>query len=157
MAQQTQINGNRYSYTSISVVLDGVPQPKGVFTSISYKATQSPGIVQGNQVTQVGRTSGYGTGTGSFEMLVSELDDFYAELTDNGFAPVMSVDFDIIVSYSVNDIDVRTDTLRGCRIDDIDSPNQQGTDPTKKTNTFTIARVNLNGIEAFGDDQDQLF
>lgn len=157
MGQQTQINGNRYSFTSVSVTMGGIPQPKGVFASISYKASQSPGIVQGNQVSIVGRTSGYGTGTGSFEMLVSEWDDFVLQLTSLGFFPIMSVDFDIIVSYSVNDIDVRTDTLRGCRIDDIDSPNQQGTDPTKKTCTITIAQVNYAGVDAFGDDLSALF
>jgi hypothetical protein len=149
--QQTQINGNRYSFTNVSVNLGGQEIAKGVFSSINYKATQEPGIVQGNQVTIVGRTEGYGTGTGSFEMLVSELDDFFNTLTGGGVFPIMSVDFDIIVAYSVNDIDVRVDSLLGCRIDDIDSPNQQGTDATKKTNSLTIARVFLNGIAAFAD------
>ena len=151
MAQQTQINGNRYSFTSISVSLNGTDIPKGVFKSINYDAAQDPGIVQGNQIAIVGRTSGYGTGTGSFEMLVSELDDFFVDLTGNGAFPIMSVDFDIVVSYSVNDVDVRTDMLRGCRITSISSGNTQGQDATVKTCNLSIARLTLGGIEAFAD------
>lgn len=151
MAQQTNINGNRYSFTSLSVSTAYGDVPKGVFKGISYDAQQDPGLVQGNQVTMVGRTSGYGTGTGSFEMLVSEWDDFVAQLTANGAFPIMGVDFDIVVSYSVNDIDVRTDTLRGCRITKIGSANQQGNDATTKTNEISIARLKLNGIDAFAD------
>lgn len=151
MAQQTQINGNRYSFTSISVNMDGVDIPKGVFMSISYDGTQDPGIVQGNQVVMVGRTDGYGIGTGSFEMLVSEWDDFANSLTgDNTFA-VMSVDFDITVSYSVNDVDVRTDVLRGCRITKVGSPNQKGNDATTVTCDLSIARIRKNGIDLFAD------
>jgi hypothetical protein len=151
MSQQTSINGDRYSFVNLAVELDGNLIAKGVFTSINYDATQEPGVVQGNQVTIVGRTAGYGTATGSFEMLVSEWDDFNAFLTQDGLFPTMSVYFDIIVSYSVNDIDVRTDTLRGVKITKIGSANQQGTDPTKKTCDLSIARLLLDGIEAFGD------
>lgn len=151
MAQQTAINGNRYSFTSIRVQMAGITQPKGVFTAINYKATQEPGTVDGNQVTVVGLTSGTGKGSGSVEMLVSEMDDFYAAITGNGLIPIMSVDFDIVVSFSENGTDVRTDTLRGCRITDIDAPNAAGSDPTKRTNTLFIRRVKLNGMDAFAD------
>lgn len=151
MAQSTLINGNRYSFTNLTVEMNGILIPKGVFKSINYDASQEPGIVQGNQVTQVGRTEGYGTATGSFEMLDSELDDFFAALSLGGLIPIMSVDFDITVTYSVNEIDVRFDVLRGCRISKIGSPNAQGTDATTKSCDLTIARVNLNGIDAFAD------
>lgn len=160
--QQTQINGNRYSFTNISVVTAnfmvgaaitgiGAEQPKGVFKSINYDAMQDPGIVQGNQISIVGRTTGYGTGTGSFEMLVSELDDFFAQLTGSGVFPIMSVDFDLIVAYSVNDIDVRTDVLRGCRITKIGSANSQGNDASTKSCDLSIAQLEFNGVAAFAD------
>lgn len=151
MSQQTQINGNRYSFTSISINANGADIPKGVLKSISYSAKQDPGVVQGNQVTVVGLTSGYGQGDGNFEMLVSEWDDFNFQLTGDNSLPTMSVDFDIIVSYSVNDIDVRTDSLRGCRITSIDSSNSQGNDATMKTCNLFIRRLTLNGVDAFAD------
>ncbi len=152
MPQQTQINGNRYSFTSVRVELDGVEQPKGVFKSINYDANQDPGIVDGNQITMVGRTAGYGRGTGNFEMLVSEWDDFVSDLTSDGQYPIMSVDFDISVAYSENnDDDVRIDTLLGCRISSIGSNNATGNDASTKTCNLTIARIKLAGIEAFAD------
>lgn len=154
MAQQTQVNGNRYSFTNVFVTLAGDPVPKGVFKSINYDAMQDPGIVQGNQVSIVGRTQGYGTSTGSFEMLVSELDDFFQVITLGGSFSAMAPfqDFDITVSYSVNGVDVRTDELIGCRITKIGSANQQGTDATTKTCDLSIARLILNGVQAFADN-----
>ena len=157
MSQDTLINGNRHSFVNVSVQanrLDGFfsQPPKGCFKSLNYKATQEPGIVQGNQVVQVGRTEGYGVGTGSFEMLLSEVNGLYLFLTGgaNTGIPILSVDWEIIVSYS-NGPDTITDTLQGVRINDIDSNNTQSTDASMKTNTFNIARVYLNGIPAFGD------
>lgn len=155
MAQQTQINGNRYSFTSITVEMAGIAQAKGTFRSINYSAKQDPGIVQGNQVTIVGLTSGYGQGDGSVEMLVSEMDDFFSAISQNGQIPIMNVDFDIVVSYSENNVDVRTDTLRGCRITSIDSNNTQGTDASTKTCNLVIRRIWLNGLSAFADPQPQ--
>ncbi len=151
MAQQTQINGNRYSFTSIRMAANGKDFPRGVLRSINYNGTQEPGEVQGNQVTLVGLTSGYGKGNGDFEMLVAEFDDFAASLTQNGFLPLMTVDFDIVISYSVNDVDVRTDVLRGCRITAVDSSNSQGTDATAKKCNIVIRRMTLNGIDLFAD------
>ncbi len=150
MAQQTMLNGNRYSFVNITVNIGGNDQPR-VFKSINYKATQEPGTVQANQVTVVGLTAGYGVGSGSFEMLISELDDLYASLTNNGEVPIMAVDFDMIVAYSVNDVDVRTDSLLGCRITDLDASNQQGTDASTRANTLFIRRVLINGIDAYAD------
>jgi hypothetical protein len=153
MSQQTQINGSRYSFVNLSVNANGNDIAKGVFKSINYNAKQDAGIVQGNMVAIVGRTDGYGVGEGDFEMLVAEYDAFNQDLTNTitGILPTMSVYFDIIVSYSVNDIDVRTDELRGCKITGIDRSNQQGTDATTVKCTLSIARIRNNGIDAFGD------
>lgn len=151
MSQQTFINGNRYSFTSISVQLNGVDVAKGAFRSLNYDAQQDPGMVQGNQVAPVGRTTGYGQGTGSFEILVYEFDQLASSLTANGVVPIMSVDFDIVVSYSVNNVDVRTDTLRGVRITKIGSANQQGSDATTKSCDLSIMRLWLNGIPVYAD------
>jgi hypothetical protein len=151
MAQQTQINGNRYSFTSISVSANGADQPKGVFKSINYSGEQQPGEVEGNQVTSVGLTTGYGKGAGDFEMLLSEFDDLAANLTNNGAVPLMSVDFDIVVAYSVNDIDVRNDVLRGCRITKTEQSNQAGSEASTVKATLYIRRLTMNGIDLFAD------
>jgi hypothetical protein len=107
--------------------------------------------VQGNQTAPVGRTGGYGTATGNFEMLVSELDDFFDAITQSGSIPILSAEFDLAISYSVNDIDTRIDSALGCRITKIGSANQQGNEATTKTCDISIMRLKLNGIDAFAD------
>jgi hypothetical protein len=151
MAQQTQINGNRYSFVDISVTTNGTDQPKGIFKSINYKASKKRGMVQGNQTTPVGRTRGYGEGSGSFEMLRSEWDDFVVNITNNGEIPILDAEFDITVSYSTNDVDTITDTLRGVCIEDLDFNNQQGTDASYVACQLSIMRLALSDIDAYSD------
>ncbi len=151
MAQQTLINGNRYSFTDVFVQLNNVDMAKGVFKSIDYSAEQTSGEVYGNQVTMVGKTQGTAKGTCSFEMLISDSDDFDSNLTNAGETPIMSVDFTIQVQFSVNDVDVRTDRLEGCRIQKVDTSNQQGSDATMAKYEILAMRVYKNGIQVFGE------
>lgn len=151
MAQQTQINGNRYSFVDISVTTNGTDQPKGIFKSINYKPSKKRGMVQGNQVAPVGRTRGYGEASGSFEMLRSEFDDFIKDITNDGEIAFLDAEFDMTVSYSTNDVDTVTDTLRGCCIEEPDFNNQQGTDALYVSCQLSIMRISINGIEAYSD------
>ncbi len=156
MAQNTLINGNRYSFTSISANWKtaagaGGDFPRGIFKSLNYDASQDPGLVQGNSIAPVGRTTGYGAGTGSFEALISELDDFLSSLTNSGQIPIMNADFNLVVSYSVNDIDVRTDALLGVRITKIGQANSQGNDATMSSCDLSIMKMFRNGLLVYGD------
>lgn len=151
MSQQTQINGNRYAFVDISLTMDGTDQPKGVFKTWNYKASKKRGVVQGNQVAPVGRTRGYGEGSGSFEMLRSEWDDFVQQITQQGQIPILDAEFDVELSYSTNDVDTITDRLRGVCIEDLDFNNQQGTDAAYVSCMVSIMRLNLNGADAFSD------
>lgn len=159
MAQQTAYQGVRYSFTDIS--LDGETTqlygsvaftfPKGVLQSLSWDASQDSGIVQGNQIGMVGRTNGYGTGTGSMELLASESDDWLTTITSGGFYAAMAVNFNLRVAYSVNGTDVRVDTLQGIKITKISTNNQKGNDATMSTFELSIPKVYKNGILLFGD------
>lgn len=162
MAQQTQINGNRYSFVHISLSANGLfagqqqlggtqDQPRGCIQAINYAPTLDAGWVQGNQIAPVGRTPGFGTGDGSLEVLLAEFDTFAAFLTQNGTYPLMQVDFNLAVSFSVNDIDTRTDELLGCRITKIDSNHQKGNDASTKVMTLSISRIKFNGVDAYAD------
>lgn len=159
MAQQTNYQGNRYSFTDISIegettqLYGSVPFsfPKGVLQSLNWDASQDAGIVQGNQISIVGRTNGYGTCTGSLEMLASEVDDFFSTITSQGFYPVMSVFLNLRITYSVNGTDVRTDTLQGIKITKVGAANQKGNDATTKSLDLNIAKAYQNGILLFGD------
>lgn|GEM_PF-4161868 len=158
MAQQTQINGNRYAFQNVSLQLAGIDLVRGVLMSINYKPTQQPGNVQGNQVVSMGRTVGYGECTGDFEMLESDANDFNQALVNYAAgqgvtnAPIMTIDFDAVVSYSVDLVSaVITDTLKGCRITGIDNSRSKGTDALTKKYELIIQRCLLNGLSAFGD------
>lgn len=159
MAQQTAYQGNRFSFTDIAI--DGAVGSnyggqtfsfaKGVVQSLGWDPQQDAGIVQGNRVTIMGRTTGFGTCTGSLELLVSECDDWFATITSNGFYPVMSVYFNLTIVYSVNGTDVRTDQLLGCRITKVGAANQKGNDATTRTIELSIAQPIQNGIPLYAD------
>jgi hypothetical protein len=159
MSQSTSINGVRYDFTTLTLTGSTAPAfggqnlqfAKGVLQSINYEAAQDAGLVQGNQIGLVGRTNGYGVGTGSMEILVSEFDDFAATISGNNSTPLMSVFFDLRVGYSVNGIDVRTDTLSGIKITKVGSQNQKGNDAITVSCDLSIASILKNGIAMFGD------
>lgn len=159
MSQQTAINGTRFDFTTITLEATSAPNfggvdyqfPKGIIQSINYEAAQDAGVVQGNQIEMVGRTNGYGVGSGSMEVLVSEFDDFCSTLTGAGSFPLMSVFFDLRVAYSVNGTDVRVDTLQGIKITKVGSSNQKGNDATMVSLDLSIAKIYKNGIAMFAD------
>lgn len=159
MSQQTAYNGVRYSFTDISIdgettqLYGSVPFqfPKGVLQSLNWDATQDAGIVQGNQIAMVGRTNGYGIGTGTMELLVSESDDWLGTISAGGFFPAMSVFFNLRIAYSVNGTDVRVDTLQGIKITKVSTANAKGNDATITSFDLSIAKAYKNGILLFGD------
>jgi hypothetical protein len=159
LAQQTAYNGVRYSFTDINVEGNTAQQfggvnfsfPKGVLQSLNWDATQDAGIVQGNQIAIVGRTNGYGSVTSSMELLVSEADDWLKTITSNGTYPILSVFFDLRITYSVNGTDVRVDTLQGNKLTKLGSANQKGNDATTNTFEMSTSKAYKNGLIVFGD------
>ncbi len=156
MAQQTAINGTRYAWTNFSceaATIDGgtYAPPKGVMQAFNWSAKQDAGEVEGNQVAPVGVTDGYGKGTGDFEMLLSESDDFDSALTGAGAVPLMSVFFTWVVQYSVNDIDVTTTVVEGIKITGLDQSGAKGSDPATAKYTFRCSKITKNGVVIFGD------
>jgi hypothetical protein len=159
MAQQTNYQGNRYSFPDIAIegettqLYGSVPFtfPKGVLQSLNWSLKVDKGIVQGNAQEMQGRTTGYAVGTGSLELLVAESDDWIKTITSSGFFTATAVYFNIRVSYSVNGTDVRTDSLMGCTITGIDTNNQKGNDATTTPFELSIRRIYKNGILIAGD------
>lgn len=163
MGQQTNINGVRFSFTDLNVEGETAPQygsitfffKKGSVLSASWDATQDPGVVQGNNVAIVGRTNGYGVGTGSMEILASEADDWITLLSKYGTFPVMSVFFNLRFSYAVNGTDVRIDELQGIKITKVGAANARGNDATSRTFDFNIAQIYQAGIPLFEPAVDE--
>jgi hypothetical protein len=159
VAQQTLYNGVRYSFTDIAIegettqLYGSVPftLPKGVLQSLNWSVQSDSAEVQGNAIAPVGMTNGYGTASGSLELLVSEADDWLKTITSNGFYPIVNVFFNLRITYAVNGTDVRVDSLRSCRLKSMASNNQKGSDAVTTPFDMRIGLVYKNGLLAYGD------
>jgi hypothetical protein len=144
MAQNTLINGNRYSWTSISIRFTGADgQPLGdtsvgPFKEINYNTKQETGKVYGTSARPIGKTRGKNDATFSFSMYLSEWQDFVDQLyvsaqtpDSNGNSPgsaagILDIDFTLVVSYSENNIDINSVVINGARLIEIDNSNSEG-------------------------------
>lgn len=159
MAQQTLYQGVRYSFTDINIegettqLYGSIPFtfPKGVLQALNWQAQMDSADVQGNQIAPVGMTNGYGTASGSMELLASEADDWCSLITGGGFFPFMSVFFNLRITYSVNGTDVRKDSLISCKAKTVSSNNQKGNDALTSPFDLRIGLVYKNGILLYGD------
>ena len=130
--QNTFVNGNRYSWTSIEVVLGGRTYMGNPFKAISYNSKQEPGIVYGTSPRPIGRTRGQYLAAGSMEVYRSEWQDF-VDFLMNGLSPSIGIhdlEFDITVSYAEPNSDVLTDVLVSCRMSNLNLDNSNGSDPS---------------------------
>jgi hypothetical protein len=159
VAQQTLYNGVRYSFTDITIegettqLYGSVPFsfPKGVLQSLNWTAQQDSADVQGNQIAPVGMTNGYGTASGSIELLASESDDWLKTITNQGFYTAFAVFFNLRITYAVNGTDVRVDSLRSCRLKSGAANNAKGNDALTTPFDMRIGLVYKNGILLYGD------
>jgi hypothetical protein len=141
----TLINGNRFSWTSISVLftsasptpnIPGIPlgdQSVGPFKDISYNDKQENNKVWGTGTRPIGKVRGHNDASFSFSMYRGEWNEFVAALylskaTNGGspFSGLLDIDFSMQVQYSENGIDVSTDKIIGCRLTEFDITNSDG-------------------------------
>lgn len=164
MAQDTYVNGTRYSWPNFSCIATAINNgsnatnggnytpPKGAMQSFNYSAKQEGADVDGNMVGPVGVTDGYGRGTLDWEILKSESDDFDAGISGGpGGTPLMSCFFQWTISYSINDIDTTTVIFQGVKISGVDENGQKGTDAATVKYSARCSRIIKNGIVLFGD------
>lgn len=156
------LNGNLYDITTMKVSLNGTPITRGVFSELNWEADQTSGKFDGNSETPAGRTPGHSDGKGSFKMLVSFFDDFAQQLINLGYLQVTGVDFNISLTYVVNQLgptaknNTRSVELIGCRIETY-AENVSGTDPNVVEASLVIDRAKVNGNAIWGgvDDAQQ--
>lgn len=142
MADFPLINGNRYSWASVvfsmaDIEIDDV-------TEISYSHKLESGTVRGVGPWKAGRTRGEYDAEGSVTLLRSAWDSLRAQL-GNGY---LESDFTVTVSYSEEgEGDVVTDTLVGCRIQNVEHSPSQGTDALTVALTLSVLYILENGVE----------
>lgn len=117
------INGHRYSYASLQVVINGVAY-EGL-KSLHYSSALEPGIIYGSDPWKVGRTPGKVEHTCEFECYRREWTSIMAGLgQDFGRAT-----FDIHVQYAEKgDEGVTQDLIALCRVTKVEMANEDGTD-----------------------------
>lgn len=144
------INGNRYSFASIELVIQGLPYPG--CKSISFTPNRTSNFVYGTGVEPIGRTAGTFDGKGSMDIYLSDWNDMCASLVSstspNAPTPnVFDLDFSINVMFQEFGAEGVSDVvLEGCRISSPDFQNQQGNDASTVKISYTFMRLTVNGI-----------
>lgn len=158
--QQVYINAVRFGFQDVSLEGETLQQygaipfqfVKGCLQGINWEASQDSGEVQGNRIQSVGVTNGYGLTTGDFEVLASEGDDFQKTMTGSGNFPVMSVFFNLRLTYAVNSgIDVRIVEINGIKIKNVGAGLAKGSDAATTKYQFRAGQVFVNGIAMYAD------
>lgn len=137
--QYPLINGHTYSFASIELTVDGTVCV-GV-TEVNYNEAINSVVVYGSDPRRAGRTIGPRKMTASLKLLRREWDVLLSGLGGNfGRTQIL-----VIVAYSEGrDLPVITDTVQGY-IEEVDSTNQEGTDPAAVKLTLDPTDITWDG------------
>jgi hypothetical protein len=114
------INGRYYSWPSAEIRVAGT-LVYGI-TEINYSIKLDPGIVRGAGSNPTGFTLGNAEYEGDFTILLPQFTELMAALGEGA----MTQTFDIVVSYSEDNVGTVVDTIQGCRITGIEAGASNG-------------------------------
>lgn len=158
--QQVYINAVRYGFQNVTVRGETLQQyggvgfqwPKGTFASLNWEASQDSGEVQGNRIQSIGVTDGYGLGSGDFEALLSEANDWQKLISVGGQFPVQSVLFNFRVILSVNNgQDVTVIRIEGMKIKNVTMGMQRGNDAVTMKYQYRAGQIFVDDIPLYAD------
>ena len=133
------INGNRYDYTSIEILILGVPY-RGV-KAIDYSDKLGAKKSYGTSAQAVGRTRGVMDASGSIEVFKEDAVIIRAALAALGLGGYGEVDFLINVAFAEGIVGTITDQLVGCRILEVADSHSQGGDALTEKWSLDIMNV----------------
>jgi hypothetical protein len=129
------INGHRYSYASIEVIVNGIIIV-GV-RSVTYASTLEPGVIYGSDAQKLGRTPGEVKHRCELEIYRREW-TVLMETLGQSFGRTL---FDVVVQYAEEgDEGVTTDAIYACRVTEVELANQDD-------NNATTVRLALDPME----------
>jgi len=138
------VNGNRYSYVSLTAYANGTPY-RGI-KSLSYKDNLDPAGVYGASVQMSGATRGQYKAEADVEMYLEEWHDFRDALGD-GF---MEVQWPLDAQYEEAGRGVHSVQLPAVRISGVDDSHSEGTDGlTVKLKLFVLLPILRDGLAPF--------
>lgn len=143
------VNGHRYSFASIELVING--RPISGFTEITYKDSVERGKIHGKGSKPIGRAIGKYECEASCKLYKTDHQELIAALGP-GFGKVA---FDVTVTYGEDGEPTTTDTLVGCMIDENDVNNSQGTDGLMVSLKLNPMEVLWNGISMIRKEASQ--
>lgn len=158
--QQVYINSVRYAFQNVTVRGETLQQyggvafqfPKGTFAALNWEASQDSGEVQGNRIQSIGVTDGYGLGSGDFEVLLSEANDWQRLISGGGQFPVLSVFFNFRVILSVNNgQDVTVVRIEGMKCKNVGAGMQRGNDAVTLKYQYRAGQIYVDDIPLFAD------
>jgi hypothetical protein len=151
------INGRRYDYTAIDILIDGLPVLGRAPSSISYDHSLKPGIVKGGSPLPLGLTRGDYEASATIEMPKEEADTFRTLLaaTSAGAGSAggyMEARFEMTVAFAELGGPMQIDHLNGCRVThDSESHSKGGDGLTVKFELF-VQYIIKNGKMPLGVD-----
>lgn len=148
MADPAIINGNLPSWSSITIKI-GERRINGV-TAISYgdSRERTKGYGTGKSHAPIGETGGvYSTKPCTMTLYKHTAAEVRQALADEaGTSSFGNTRFEISVSYSETGLPAITDTIKGCKISDQNSSNDNGGDPTSEDMEFSCMSIKWNGL-----------
>jgi hypothetical protein len=148
------INGNRYSFASIDIIANG-----RLFvgaTKIAYGSSLKPGKIRGSDAEVIGRTPGEADHRCELELLQREFHDLIGTLGP-GFGLVrfdVQVQFAEDLPYENNGYvteGVRTHSIIGVRIVDVDFHSEEGTEANKVRLTLDPVTISYGAKVGAGE------
>jgi hypothetical protein len=141
------INGNRYDYSSVEILVNGVPY-RGI-KAIDYKDSLDPAKQYGTSARAVGRTRGKYDASGSFEIFKEDAVGLRVALAALGLGGYGESNFVVLVNYSEASLaggGFVSDVLSGCRVKDVTDTHAAGNEGITEKWTLDIMDVLRNGV-----------
>jgi len=141
---QQLVNQNRYDYTSIEVLIEGVPY-RGV-KSVDYSDSLDPQKVYGTSARPLGRTRGKFDADASLEVFKEDASNIRAALAALGLGGYGEGVFTVVVTYGELPASFTTDVLFGCRIKKTADSHAQGADSLTEKWDLDVLDLLRNGV-----------
>jgi hypothetical protein len=138
------INGNRFDFTSIEIMINGVPY-RGV-KAIDYEDQLDPKKSYGTSARPLGRNRGPYDASGSLEIFREDWNSIAPVLAALGNGGIGEANFLVIAHYADFGAPTITDTLIGCRVKKITNSHAQGASELTVKLELDIMDINRNGL-----------
>ena len=140
------VNGHTWDFSSIELTVNRLVK----FTAlqeVNYESTRDRTELRGTSVQPLNVTRGQTSHEGSIVIAKQDEPEFLAIVAAAGRGGIMDGVFDLDVSYSDPSFTVpATDSLQGCRLNNIANAHSQGSEVLTVSYDIYIARIKYSGF-----------